>query len=1244
MAGVISEVRAKFGATASGFLDTIRQLRSGVSSFANDTEQSMHSASDSIRTLDGSARGIQTTLRTMGRAGQLDGLTGALRHTQEELRSTGQVGTVSAQELERAIAQARHEISQMGGASEQHLGQLEAAIQSAERELVSLGHNNALNDLVDNLGQAANGAQDMQGSTVQAFTQAESYANRAAKATKSFRTTFLSWTAAAVGLGTITAGFGGLIMVNEQYTQALNQVTSATGATAEEQKALGQSMQDIYANNYGADFQDIAQSLGDVQKATGLVGDALEIATESAISLRDTFGYEVVESSAVASTMMKNFGITADEAFELVAQGAQEGLDKNGDMMDSFNEYSVYFKTLGFDAEGMWNVFKAGSDAGAFNMDKVGDAVKELGIRVKDGSKSSQEGFAALGLNADDMAAKFAKGGDSAQTALQTVFKKLGEIKDPIKQNAAGVALFGTQFEDLEAKTIIALGTVQDEANKTGTAMDTIKQVKYNSVTEAIQGIGRQLVVGLINPMQDKVMPVINRMINAFTQNMPAIKTAVNGAFNTLADVFTALEPTFTNIFGILKDLAPVVLVPLGLAFKGLTTVIAPIVNYVTDLVKSFTGLSGFAPILAGIVTGFVVYQTTLKMVMAAQKAWSILSRAHIILMNGFRAAVLLFNAAWAANPIGLVIAILAGLGVALYMAYQKSETFRNIVNGVWAAIKDGFGAAINWITTTLPTWWNNIMSFFSNIWTWVKGFFSKWGVEILAVVAPFIGIPLLIAKHWDAIKAFFSGLWTSVSGAVMGFVNSVVSWFTNLGNQIGSTMSGLWSKITGLWNQLLAWFVGIGQSIGSAVSSMWSVVTGYFMNFINNIKFIFSPLINFFKQTWENIKLAVLGVVGIITSAIVGDFEGVKLGLLAIWTAIKRQLQNVWDTLKEIAIRAFTVLKNGIITIMNGVKSGITSAWNAIKSAVSATVSAIKTAAVNGWNALKSGVINAMNAVKSGISSAWSAIKSAVSSAVSSIKSTAVSAWNGIKSGVMSAMDSIRSGISSAWSAVKSAVSSAISTVKSTVSSGFSSAKNAASSAMSGLKNAVSSGISAVKNFFSDMKSDVVSKVKGINLRTIGADIIRGLVGGLGSMLGSLKNKAKEIADTVKNAIKDKLKIKSPSRVMKEMGINTGEGLEIGMDSMIGNIAKTAKNMAGAVTDNMNMETALGGALNTSAQVNKMSTIRHLIDLANIPSHIDQTSLENMLVKALGKPRVQTAVDRTNQVVFNRTVRPQGG
>lgn len=158
----------------------------------------------------------------------------------------------------------------------------------------------------------------------------------------------------------------------DKLAAATNNLAVKTGASTEEMDSLNDSIKNIYAQNFGESFEDIANSLADVAQQTGLTGAELEEATISAIALRDAFGYETSESIRAVDMMIKQFGITADEAFNLIAQGSQNGLDKNGNLLDSINEYSVHFAQLGLDSEEMFNMMANGAEQGVFDIDKLG--------------------------------------------------------------------------------------------------------------------------------------------------------------------------------------------------------------------------------------------------------------------------------------------------------------------------------------------------------------------------------------------------------------------------------------------------------------------------------------------------------------------------------------------------------------------------------------------------------------------------------------------------------------------------------------------------------------------------------------------------------------------------------------------------------------------------------------------------------------------------------------------------------
>lgn len=210
-------------------------------------------------------------------------------------------------------------------------------------------------------------------------------------------------------------------------------------------KKFGDAMKEIYNSNYGESLEDVADAMAKVTQQWGEFDDKrIKEMTKSAIILRDTFGYDIQETIRASNMLMAQFGITSEEGFNLIVQDAQMELDKNGDLLDIINEYSVHYKQMGLTAGEMFGSLINGAQMGTFSVDKLGDAYKEFGIRVKDTAKSTDEAYKGLGLNADKMREQFAKGGESARKATDTVLNKLFSMKDAVKQNEIGVGLFGT--------------------------------------------------------------------------------------------------------------------------------------------------------------------------------------------------------------------------------------------------------------------------------------------------------------------------------------------------------------------------------------------------------------------------------------------------------------------------------------------------------------------------------------------------------------------------------------------------------------------------------------------------------------------------------------------------------------------------------------------------------------------------------------------------------------------------------
>lgn len=208
--------------------------------------------------------------------------------------------------------------------------------------------------------------------------------------------------AAVGGLVAVVSGITAVVAkVGTDTEQAMRKVADTTGLVGKELEEAQSVAMDVYQDSFGDSMKDAAAAVSEVYSQTKLEGDELKKATESAFLLQNSFEFDIKESVKTAKALMDNFGVSAETAFNLMVQGAQKGLDKNGDMLDTLNEYAVHYSNMGYSLEDFFGSIENGTKSGAFSVDKIGDAVKELGINVKDTSESTKEAFQMLGYTAE---------------------------------------------------------------------------------------------------------------------------------------------------------------------------------------------------------------------------------------------------------------------------------------------------------------------------------------------------------------------------------------------------------------------------------------------------------------------------------------------------------------------------------------------------------------------------------------------------------------------------------------------------------------------------------------------------------------------------------------------------------------------------------------------------------------------------------------------------------------------------
>lgn len=592
-------------------------------------------------------------------------------------------------------------------------------------------------------------------------------------------------------------------------SDALASLGAQTGATTGELERYNGVMNEIYRNNYGESFDDIADAMSNAVRMFGDLDDAsLQNVTEQAITLRDVFDMDYTESMRAVNSLMDQFGISADEAFNLVAQGAQNGLNQNGDLLDVINEYSVQFKNAGYSADDMFNMLANGAEAGVWSVDKLGDAVKEFNIRASDGTvtQALKDYRTHLGLtNADvsRLSAAMAEGGAAGQAAYNEILAALMGVENGTARYQAGVAMFGTMWEDLGEDAVLSLMNTEGAISSATDAMSEMQNVKYDTLSSALSGLGRIIQSDLIQPIANTLAPVAKSLVEWCINNIGVVGPIIAGVAAAVGVLAGALA-----IQGVINAASA--------AFALLNATL--LANPITLVVAALAALA------AGIMY-----------------AWQN--------SEAFRNGV---TAAWEAVKSGIGTAVEAIGGFIENLASWFSDLPGKISSAIapvvanvttWGSnVFDAARTKVAEIITSVTTWFSELPGKISNAISGAVGNITAWGSSVYdaarskiteTITSVVSWMQELPGKMYNAISgavgkivAWGSDLASSGAEAAKKLFNSVVDGIKGLPDKLlsigGNLVEGLWNGI----NDKFGWLTG---KISSFTSSVLDKIKGFF-------------------------------------------------------------------------------------------------------------------------------------------------------------------------------------------------------------------------------------------------------------------------------------------------------------------------------------------------------------------------------------------------------------------------------
>lgn len=310
--------------------------------------------------------------------------------------------------------------------------------------------------------------------------------------------------------------------IGTDYEQAMKQVAAVTGAGTEEMDAMSDSIQKIYTSGIGENLEEVAgaaalvkQQFGDIDSST------LEQITQDAIAMSGIFGTDLNETLRGVNALMNNMGLSAEEAFDYIAKGTQNGLDKSGELSDNLAEYSQIWEQAGFSAEEMFSILQNGLDSGAYNLDKVNDFVKEFSISLSDGR--IEENVDKFSLGTRNLFAEWQNGKASQKDVFNSIISDLSNMTDQQEALSIASSVWSALGEDNAMKVITSLNNVNDTYSDVKGTMESIEEINYDNFADKTAALKRKVEMDVIIPITQKYMPKIEKAIDYVAEHLDEI-------------------------------------------------------------------------------------------------------------------------------------------------------------------------------------------------------------------------------------------------------------------------------------------------------------------------------------------------------------------------------------------------------------------------------------------------------------------------------------------------------------------------------------------------------------------------------------------------------------------------------------------------------------------------------------------------------------------------------------------------
>lgn len=348
------------------------------------------------------------------------------------------------------------------------------------------------------------------------------------------------------------------------------------------------------------------------QQFTGESGDDLKAFRNEVQAVADSFNADFRETLIATNALSKQFGISANEALQLVKDGFLAGGDANGEFLDTLKEYPAYFKEAGISADQFVAIVTQTNKMGIFS-DKGVDAIKEANLRLREMTTATAAALDGIGISSEQVQKDLQTGTKTTFDVIQDVSAKLAELPDNAATVGAAIAdIFGGPGEDAGLRylrTLKDISTNMDEVKGKAGVLAQLQEEQLQSQIElqnALSGLfdatggnfetlttqAKVFVNQGLTAIIKGVIDVVNYFIELYNESV-----LIRAIWNGIVAGFKNTFDTLGNLFGFFIDIVKATGTALKGAFtldfddvkKGLSDYAAAYGNLVKAQVKDIT-------------------------------------------------------------------------------------------------------------------------------------------------------------------------------------------------------------------------------------------------------------------------------------------------------------------------------------------------------------------------------------------------------------------------------------------------------------------------------------------------------------------------------------------------------------------------------------------------------------------------------------------------------------------------------